>query len=93
MHPAAGIVRRDVAAAVGETDRLVSIAGAAVASAALEAGLVDELRIFRHPVVVGGGTPFLPPLPALVRFDLAETRTFETGVIFERYRRTAASSG
>jgi riboflavin biosynthesis pyrimidine reductase len=33
-----------------------------VAAAAIELGLVDELRMFRNPVVVGGGTPFLPPV-------------------------------
>ena len=25
-------------------------------------GLVDELRLLRYPVVVGGDTPFLPPV-------------------------------
>jgi para-nitrobenzyl esterase len=33
-----------------------------VAVAAIELGLVSELRMFRNPVVVGGGTPFLPPV-------------------------------
>jgi dihydrofolate reductase len=33
-----------------------------VAGQAFELGLVDELRMFRYPVVVGGGTPFLPPV-------------------------------
>ena len=32
-----------------------------------ELGLVDELRMFRNPVVVGGGTPFLPPVTEDVR--------------------------
>jgi riboflavin biosynthesis pyrimidine reductase len=31
--------------------------GAGLAAAAIELGLVDELRMFRYPVVVGGGTP------------------------------------
>jgi riboflavin biosynthesis pyrimidine reductase len=29
-----------------------------VAAQAVERGLVDELRMFRYPVVVGGGTPY-----------------------------------
>jgi hypothetical protein len=33
----------------------------ALAAAAIGLGLVDELRMLRDPVVVGGGTPFLPP--------------------------------
>jgi len=32
-----------------------------LAAQAFELGLVDELRMFRSPVVVGGGPPFLPP--------------------------------
>jgi riboflavin biosynthesis pyrimidine reductase len=37
--------------------RDVSIGGAGLAAAAIELGLIDELRMFRNPVVVGGGTP------------------------------------
>jgi dihydrofolate reductase len=43
----------------------------AVAAAAIELGLVDELRMFRNPVVVGGGTPFLPPVIEDVPLDLS----------------------
>ena len=57
------------------------------AAAALELGLVDELRMFRYPVVVGGGTPFLPPVTEYVPLDLIETRAFCSRVIYERYGR------
>jgi dihydrofolate reductase len=80
-------VADEVAAALGATDRDVSIGGAGLAAAAFELGLIDELRPFRNPVVVGGGTPFLPPVTEDVPFDLIETRTFGSRVIFERYRR------
>src|SRR5215211_4522513 len=50
-------------------------------------GLVDELRMFRYPVVVGGGTPFLPPVPEHVPLEVIETRTFGSRLIYERYRR------
>ena len=46
-----------------------------------------ELRMFRHPVVVGGGTPFLPPVTEDVPLDLIETRTLGSRVIYERYGR------
>ncbi|MGN6169917.1 MAG: dihydrofolate reductase family protein, partial [Solirubrobacteraceae bacterium] len=55
--------------------------------AAIELGLVDELRMFRNPVVVGCRTPFLPPVTEDVPLDLIETRTFGSRVIYERYRR------
>jgi dihydrofolate reductase len=48
---------------------------------AIELGLVDELRMFRYPVVVGGGTPFLPPVADDIALELIETRTFGSRVI------------
>src|SRR3954468_1130375 len=77
----------EVAAALGATDKDVAIGGAGLAAAAIELGLVDELRMFRYPVVVGGGTPFLPPVTEDVALNLNETRTFGSRVIYERYRR------
>src|SRR5947209_15143363 len=84
----------EVAAALDATDQDVSIGGAGLAAAAIERGLVDELRMFRHPVVLGGGTPFLPPVTEEVPLDLIETRTFGSRVIYERYgrARTATSA-
>jgi dihydrofolate reductase len=82
----------EVAAAIDATDKDVSIGGAALAGAAIQLGLVDELRMFRCPVVLGGGTPFLPPVTADVPLDLIETRTFGSRVIFERYRRARGES-
>jgi dihydrofolate reductase len=55
-------VAEEAAAALDATDKDVSIGGGGLAAAAIELGLVDELRMFRYPVVVGGGTPFLPPV-------------------------------
>jgi dihydrofolate reductase len=80
-------VAEEAAAALDVTDKDVSIGGAGLAAAALELGLIDELRMFRNPVIVGGGTPFLPPVTEDVRLDLIETRTFGSRVIYERYRR------
>ena len=48
-------VAEEVAAALDATEKDVGIGGAGLAAAAVELGLVDELRMFRHPVVVGGG--------------------------------------
>src|SRR4051795_7244767 len=85
-------VAEEVAAALAATDRDVSIGGAGLAAQAFELGLVDELRVFRYPVVVGGGTPFLPPVTETVPLDLIETRTFGSRVIYERYGRARAES-
>jgi dihydrofolate reductase len=80
-------VAEEVAAALEATDKDVEIGGAGLAAAAIELGLVDELRMFRNPIVVGGGTPYLPPVTEDVRLELIETRTFGSRVIYERYQR------
>jgi dihydrofolate reductase len=77
----------EVAASLDATDKDVAIGGAGVAAQAIELGLVDELRMFRYPIVVGGGTPFLPPVTDDIALDLIETTTFGARVIYERYRR------
>src|SRR5690348_4318196 len=47
----------EVVSALGATEKDVSIGGAGLAGQAVELGLVDELRMFRCPIAVGGGTP------------------------------------
>jgi dihydrofolate reductase len=89
---AEGSVAEEAAAALDATDKDVGIGGAGLAAAAIELGLVDELRMFRYPVVIGGGTPFLPPVTEDVPLDLIETRTFGSRVIYERYRRVRDDS-
>jgi dihydrofolate reductase len=80
-----------VAATLGANEKDVAIGGAGLASSAIELGLVDEFRMFRNPIVVGGGTPFLPPVTEHVPLELVETMTFGSRVIFERYRRAQAA--
>jgi dihydrofolate reductase len=84
---AEGSVAEEVSAALDATEKDISIGGAGLAAAAIELGLVDELRMFRYPVLVGGGTPFLPPATEDVPLNLVETRTFGSRVIYERYVR------
>ena len=89
---AEGSVAKEVAGALDATDKNVAIGGAGLAAAAIELGLVDELHMFRNPVVVGGGTPFLPPVAEELPLDLVETRTFGSRVIYERYERARGES-
>jgi dihydrofolate reductase len=77
----------EIAAALESTGKDVAIGGAGLAEAAISRGLVDEFRLFRNPVLVGGGTPLLPPVTEQIRLNLVETRTFAAGVIYERYER------
>jgi len=83
----------EVAAALAATDRPVAIGGATLAGAAIELGLVDELRLLRHPIIVGGGTPLLPPVAQDIALELVETSTFGSRVIYERWRIGSSSAG
>nr|WP_231121861.1 dihydrofolate reductase family protein [Motilibacter peucedani] len=75
------------AAALGAGGKDVQTGGATLAAAAFELGLVDELQVFRCPVIAGGGTRHLPPLQQPVRLRLVESRTFPSQVVYERYQR------
>jgi dihydrofolate reductase len=84
---ARGDVADEIASLRASTDKDIGVGGATLAAACIERGLVDEFHLFVYPIVVGGGTPFFPPLAQSIRLELVETRTFEGRVILERYRR------
>ena len=65
----------------------LGVGGAGLASSCIELGLVDEFRLFVSPVVLGGGTPYFPPLAERIPLELVETRTFGSRVVYVRYRR------
>jgi dihydrofolate reductase len=65
----------------------VGVGGAGLARAFTELGLIDEYRLFVSPVVLGGGTPYFPPLPQRIDLELVETRAFGSRVVYVRYRR------
>jgi dihydrofolate reductase len=56
----------------------------------LEAGLVDELRLMIHPIVLGKGKRLFEDGEEL-RLELADSRTFATGVVYAVYRPAGAS--
>jgi dihydrofolate reductase len=66
-------------------DADLSIGGAQLAGQAMAAGLVDELRLFLGPIVVGGGKPALPG-GVHRRLELLDQRRFGGGVVYLRYR-------
>jgi dihydrofolate reductase len=64
----------------------IAIGGATLAAQAAESGLIDEYRARVYPVLVGGGIPFFPQRERRVDLELVETRTFDSGVVYLRYR-------
>jgi dihydrofolate reductase len=70
----------------GEGD--IAIGGASLAAEAASLGLIDEYRARVYPVLVGGGVPFFSQRGRRVDLELVESRTFNSSVLYLRYRVT-----
>jgi len=59
-----------------ERDGVIEVAGPRLAHALAQLGLIDEYRIYLHPIVLGQGTPFFagaqPPLRLLAHDRIGE---------------------
>ena len=66
-------------------ERDLSVGGPDLAAQAIKAGLVDELHLFVTPIIVGGGTPWLPD-GVRVKLELLDERRFGSGVVYLQYR-------
>ncbi len=64
----------------------IAIGGATLAAEAAALGLIDEYRVRVYPVLVGGGTPYVPQGERRVDLELVETRTLSSSVVYLRYR-------
>jgi len=58
-----------------------------LASAFWAHDLIDELRLYVQPVLLGRGRLLFQPLDAMLSFRLAEVRPFANGVVLLRYER------
>jgi dihydrofolate reductase len=63
------------------------VGGADLAATFMQHDLIDEFRIYVHPVVIGGGKPLFPPSGPKIDLRLADTRTFGNGVVLLHYQR------
>jgi dihydrofolate reductase len=82
-----GDAAEEVARLKAEPGKDLGVGGAGLASTLAKEGLIDEYPLFVCPVVLGGGTPFFPPLDERIELELLETRTFGSRVVYLRYRR------
>ncbi|MDE3724193.1 dihydrofolate reductase family protein [Nocardiopsis sp. N85] len=81
-----GDIEKIAALKAAGTD-MVLFGGAALAADLTRHGLIDEYRVFVHPVVLGGGKPAFPTSPERLRLNLVESRVFDSQVVLLRYRR------
>ena len=56
-----------------------------LASSLMRMGLIDELRLWIHPVILGKGKPLFRDLAGRQHLELTEARTFGSGVIVLYY--------
>jgi dihydrofolate reductase len=63
------------------------LGGADLAAAFMRHDLVDEYRLYIHPIVVGQGKPMFQPSHTRLPMRLAGSRTFPNGVVLLRYQR------
>ena len=61
--------------------------GADLAAEFARHDLIDQYRLYIHPVVIGRGKQALHPSNAKVPLKLMETHTFGNGVVMLRYER------
>ncbi len=76
----------EVARLKEESSKDIAVGGAGLAGTLIEAGLVDDFRLFVNPVVLGGGTPFFPALAERIDLELVETREFASPAVYLHYR-------
>jgi dihydrofolate reductase len=75
----------EVAELIATADADVAVGGAGLAAYALRAGLVDEIEFLAVPVLVGGGTHWLPP-DLRLDLELLDEHRFASGSVDLRYR-------
>ncbi|MFG2493036.1 dihydrofolate reductase family protein [Streptomyces caniferus] len=68
------------------------LSGADLAAAFMAHDLIDEYRVYVHPVLIGRGKPLFPTTDATTALRLAGTRTFGNGVVLLHYRRAEDSA-
>jgi dihydrofolate reductase len=61
--------------------------GAILTSSFLNVGLVDELQLSIHPILLGKGKLLFKDIHDRMKFTLVDTRTYSTGLVQLFYRR------
>ena len=79
-------VGQEVARLKEQAGKDIAVGGAGLARACMKLGLIDEWRVFVSPVLLGGGTPYVPPLDEAISLELVDTQTFGARVVYLRYR-------
>ncbi|MBA2808693.1 dihydrofolate reductase [Streptomyces sp. KM273126] len=81
------VVVEDIRALKAQDGGDLALGGAELAAEFMRNDLVDEYRIYVHPVVLGRGKPLFAESDTRRKLRLLENRTFGNGVVLLRYER------
>jgi len=89
--PGVELVREDAGAFVAALKArpgkdLIVMSGGSLAQSLIDAGVVDEIGLNVHPVLLGGGAPAFLPSNHRVPLELVECRPLEGGCVLLSYR-------
>ncbi|MFD9894060.1 dihydrofolate reductase family protein [Amycolatopsis sp. NPDC059027] len=82
------VVPEEILALKARTSGDLALGGPNLAATFRRHGLIDEYRVYVHPVVLGDGKPLFPASETPEDLELTETRSFGNGVVLLRYRVT-----
>ncbi|MGC0421233.1 dihydrofolate reductase family protein [Embleya sp. AB8] len=80
------VVVAEIRALQDEAGGDLALGGADLAATFRRLGLIDEYRVYVHPVLIGRGKPMFGPTDATTDLRLVETRAFGNGVVLLHYR-------
>lgn len=66
--------------------KYISIGGASLANAFMQLNLIDEIRLYIVPIILGGGKPMIQQKNHTLKMSLVDTRTFKSGLTMLTYQ-------
>jgi dihydrofolate reductase len=81
------VVPEEIAKLKAQPGGDLALSGANLAATFVRHDLIDEYRIYVHPVVIGEGRPLFQAPEIRMNLTLVETRRFGNGVVLLRYER------
>jgi len=85
------LVKGDLAGEVGrlkvQPGGAMIVGGAGLAASFMRLSLIDEYRLYLHPIILGGGKAMFSPLQDKIALQLVATHRFGSGVVLLTYWR------
>ena len=90
-EPGAALVRGDAGDFVRDLKRqpggeICVMGGGVLGASLIDAGVVDEVGLNVHPVLLGGGVPLFGAIAHRVALELIESRAIDGGCVYSTYR-------